>query len=204
MSIKIPGVLSFQRGAIVTDGLLSSIVPTESAERLVPVKVIRHGIRGINNTPKGEDVANIQRTESAKTADDAIGLAVEFSYRTLPANRLLFGCSDPNYRRAAEGFISRFFVRGVPEFDEVCLRYARNILNGRWLWISSSMPSVIIERSVVTSERSQAACRVWKLRLAASMKPCASKPSGTPQFCDPASAAPIMEPLPPAAGCAAS
>jgi CRISPR-associated protein Csy3 len=144
MSIKIPGVLSFQRGAIVTDGLLSSIVPTESAERLVPVKVIRHGIRGINNTPKGEDVANIQRTESAKTAGDAIGLAVEFSYRTLPANRLLFGCSDPNYRRAAEGFISRFFVRGVPEFDEVCLRYARNILNGRWLWRNRMLGEVSV------------------------------------------------------------
>jgi CRISPR-associated protein Csy3 len=144
MGIKIPGVLSFQRGTIVTDGTLSSIVPGESAERLVPISVIRHGIRGINNTPKGEDVANIQRTESAKTAASATGLAVEFSYRTLPADRLLFGCSDPAYRRAAEGFIARFFVRGVPEFDEVCLRYARNILNGRWLWRNRMLGEVSV------------------------------------------------------------
>lgn len=144
MSIKIPGVLSFQRGAILTDGVLSSIVPSGNADRLVPVKVIRHGIRGINNSPKGDDVANIQRTESAKTATDAVGLAVEFSYRTLPAERLLFGCSDPVYRRAAEGFITRFFQRGVPEFDEVCLRYARNILNGRWLWRNRMLGEVSV------------------------------------------------------------
>jgi CRISPR-associated protein Csy3 len=147
MSIKIPGVLSFQRGTIVTDGTLASIVPGESAERFVPIKVIRHGIRGINNNPKGEDVAkiaNIQRTESAKTATNAIGLAVEFSFRTLPADRLLFGCSDPDYRRAVDGFIARFFVRGMPEFDEVCLRYARNILNGRWLWRNRMLGEVSV------------------------------------------------------------
>lgn len=144
MSIKIPGVLSFQRGTIVTDGTLSSIVPGEAAERFVPIKVIRHGIRGINNSPKGEDVANIQRTESAKTATDAVGLAVAFSCRTLPAERLLFGCSDPTYRRAVDGFIARFFVRGVPEFDEVCRRYARNILNGRWLWRNRMLGDVSV------------------------------------------------------------
>jgi CRISPR-associated protein Csy3 len=148
MSIKIPGVLSFQRGTIVTDGTLASIVPRESEERLVPIKVIRHGIRGINNNPKDENsahIANVQRTESAKTATDAIGLAVEFSFRTLPADHLLFGCSDPDYRRAVDGFIARFFVRGVREFDEVCLRYARNILNGRWLWRNRMLGDVSVE-----------------------------------------------------------
>lgn len=136
MSIKVPKVLSFQRGTIVSDGTLSSIVPTEKGEELVPIKVVRHGIRGINNKPKpnSDGVANIQRTESAKTAADAVGLAVEFAYRTLSADQLLFGCSDPAYRLAVNGFVERFFVRGIPEFDEVCLRYARNILNGRWLW----------------------------------------------------------------------
>ena len=54
--------------------------------------------------------------------------------------------------------------------------------------ISSSMPSVIMERSVAMSERSQAACKVTKLRLAADTKPSASKPAGMPQFCEPAEA----------------
>ena len=56
------------------------------------------------------------------------------------------------------------------------------------------MSSVIIERSDVMSARSHAACRVVKLRLAASRKPGASKPSGTPQFCEPLKAEPIIEP----------
>ena len=65
------------------------------------------------------------------------------------------------------------------------------------------MVSVIMERSVATSERSQAAWSVMKLRLAASVKPATSKPSGTPQFCAPAKAEPITVP-PPAGWRAAS
>ena len=151
MSIKIPQVLSFQRGTIVSDGTLSSIVPSGDAERFVPIKVIRHGIRGINNTPKNGDAANIQRTESAKTATSAVGLAVEFAYRTLAAEQLLFGCSDPAYRLAVKGFVDRFFVRGVPEFDEVCRRYARNILNGRWLWRNLMLGQVSVSAEVKSS-----------------------------------------------------
>ncbi len=46
------------------------------------------------------------------------------------------------------------------------------------------------------SERSQASCKVTKLRLAAATKPSVSKPAGTPQFCEPARAEPICTPLP--------
>lgn len=135
MSVKLPSVLSVQRGTIVTDGLMSSIVlDKQGKERLDEIRVIRHGIRGINNNPKSGAAANIQRTESAKTSPDAIGLAVEFSLRTIAAEQLLFSCSDIDYRSALDAFVRRYFVRGVAEFDEVCRRYARNILNGRWLW----------------------------------------------------------------------
>ena len=149
MSIKIPGVLSFQRGSIVTDGTMSSIVPGSGADRFVPIRVIRHGIRGINNAPKKEDeVANIQRTESAKTSPDAVGLAVDFSLRMLPAKELLFGCSELEYRKVAEGFVDRFFSRGVLELDEIGRRYARNILNGRWLWRNRMLGDVSVTAQV--------------------------------------------------------
>jgi hypothetical protein len=55
------------------------------------------------------------------------------------------------------------------------------------------MPSVIMERSVAMSERSHADCSVTKLRLAAVRKPSASKPSGMPQFCEPARPEPISD-----------
>ena len=51
-------------------------------------------------------------------------------------------------------------------------------------------------RSDAMSERSQADCSVTKLRLAAVRKPSVSKPSGTPQFCEPARAEPICTPEP--------
>ena len=146
MSSKLPNVLSIQRGTIVTDGLMSSIiVDKEGKERHEKIRVIRHGIRGINNNPKNGDAANIQRTESAKTSPEAVGLAVEFSLRTIAARDLLFSCSDPQYRAALESFIDRFFKRGVLEFDEVCRRYARNVLNGRWLWRNRVLGEVKVE-----------------------------------------------------------
>ena len=146
MSTKLPNVLSVQRGTIVTDGLFSSIVEDpQGKEHLEKIRVIRHGIRGINNHPKNGDAANIQRTESAKTSHNAIGLAVEFSLRTIPAADLLFSCSDPTYRAALEGFIKRYFARDVLEFDEVCRRYARNILNGRWLWRNCVLGDTTVE-----------------------------------------------------------
>ena len=137
MSIEIPSVLSVQRGTIVSDGILSSIIPIGDGKpetTHVRVKVVRHGIRGTLPEKTKDGVSNPQRTESAKTHPDAIGVAVDFSFRTIPAKALIFNCSDKAYRQALQGFIDRFFVRGVPEFDEVCRRYARNILNGRWLW----------------------------------------------------------------------
>lgn len=135
MAIKIPSVLSVQRGTIVTDGIMSSVVTKNNGEfDKRPVRVIRHGIRGVLPEKGKDSVSNPQRTESAKTTPDAIGLEVTFSFRTIPSSELVFACSDAAYRQALGGFIDRFFRRGVQEFDEVCLRYARNIFNGRWLW----------------------------------------------------------------------
>ncbi len=136
MSINIPSVLSIQRGTIVSDGVMFSLIKHANGDfERRPIRVIRHGIRGV--LPKKDNrqgVANPQRTESAKTSPDAIGLEVSFAFRTIAAKDLIFACSDVAYRQALDGFIDRFFRRGVSEFDEVCLRYARNILNGRWLW----------------------------------------------------------------------
>src|SRR5574343_249815 len=71
--------------------------------------------------------------------------------------------------------------------------------SANWLRVSATMVSVIIERSRPMSERSQASCKVMKLRLAASTKPATSKSAGMPQPCAPPCTprrpAPIMEPV---------
>lgn len=137
MAIKIPDVLSLQRGTIVTDGIMKSIiVGKDGNEYLEPVRVIRHGIRGVTAKEDTKNVSNIQRTESAKTSHNAIGVQVDFSYRAVEAKNLIFSSSDAAYRKAFDAAIGRLFYNenDVHELDEVCRRYARNILNGRWLW----------------------------------------------------------------------
>jgi len=73
---KLPGVLSFQRCLLVTDGLFYNELDNGN---LSPLWVIRHGIRGTQNinkaskegqaasaSAKREEVSNIQTTDSAK------------------------------------------------------------------------------------------------------------------------------------------
>jgi CRISPR-associated protein Csy3 len=132
MSVKdFPSVLSIQRGTVITDGIMYEVIPGKNAKK---VRVVRHGILGVLPEKEGNSVNNPQRTESAKTSYEATALEVRYSYRTIPAKSLLFDCSAQSYRNTMEEFIDRFFKRGNKEFDEVCRRYARNILNGRWLW----------------------------------------------------------------------
>lgn len=148
MSVKsFPSVLSVQRGTIVTDGIMCSVISSSGnkPESIEKVRVVRHGILGVLPEKKDESVNNPQRTESAKTSPDASGLEVRFSYRTIPSSELLFDCSDLSYRQTLDQFIEKFFQSGVPEFEEVCCRYARNILNGRWLWRNRVLGKVSVK-----------------------------------------------------------
>ena len=131
---KLPGVLSFQRLTVLSDALFFS-VNGQGARR--PLDVVRHGIRGTQNVngKTDKDVSNIQVTESAKTASDATGFEVEFSVAFLPLDRAIHSCAgegSDKIREAVESFVDR--ARGSQGVEDVALRYARNILNGRWLW----------------------------------------------------------------------
>ena len=128
---KLPGVLSFQRGSIITDGAFFN----KNAGK-TPVYVVRHGIAGTQNTASGkENSSNVQVTETAKTDVDASGLIIKFSLRFLPLEKTLFSCAGTDMedlRLAIDGFCSRAYNSNG--LDEVSRRYARNILNGRWVW----------------------------------------------------------------------
>ena len=140
---KLPGVLSFQRGFIISDGLFYSVL--EDATEY-PVDVVRHGIRGtqnINNDAVTE-VSNIQTTETAKTDSKAIGAKVSFGLRVLPISDTLFACAGSDVqaiRQALDGFIERAITS--EGLQEVARRYARNLLNGRWLWRNRILGSTI-------------------------------------------------------------
>lgn len=147
---KLPGVLAFQRGLVITDALFFNVLP----EGQTPVMVVRHGIRGTQNVNKDGDaekstaanakrqeVSNIQTTDTAKLDEEAHALAVRFSLRFLDLKDVLFACAPAstdaddlvrNYRDSVTGFIERAKASGG--LDEVAQRFARNIANGRWLW----------------------------------------------------------------------
>jgi CRISPR-associated protein Csy3 len=148
---KLPGVLSFQRGTLVSDALFFNVFADRPPS---PLHVIRHGIRGtqnVNKAPKSagstassaarENVSNIQITDSAKLDPNAIALMVRFDIRFLPIRDLLFACAPSKEDKPADIAAMRenfqTFVNkaiGSDGLRDVAHRYARNIANGRFLW----------------------------------------------------------------------
>lgn len=147
---KLPGVLAFQRGLVITDALFFNVLKDGQS----PVMVVRHGIRGTQNVNKDgsaekstaanakrQEVSNIQTTDTAKLHEEAQALAVRFSLRFLDLKNVLFACAPSstdaddlvrNYRESVTGFIER--AKDSSGLEEVASRFARNIANGRWLW----------------------------------------------------------------------
>lgn len=148
---KLPGVLSFQRCVLLSDGLFYNLFDGGARQ---PLYVMRHGIRGtqnVNNGSKagqgtagsvGREVSNIQVTDSAKLADGAT-LEVDFDIRTLPLSQALYSCApsqgetteDINaFRDAFNGFLEKAATSSEKPIHKLALRYARNVANGRFLW----------------------------------------------------------------------
>ena len=145
---KLPGVLAFNRCHVVTDAEMFSRLP-DGADAAIPV--IRHGIRGTQNVNdgKGNDgqkvaaggdrsISNIQITESAKLDSKASALVIRFGIGMLDIGLSLDSCVGTDkengrmMRDTIHGFIER--AKASQGLNEITLRYARNIANGRWLW----------------------------------------------------------------------
>jgi CRISPR-associated protein Csy3 len=149
---KLPSVLSFQRGMVVSDGLFFNQF---SDGTVSPLHVVRHGIRGTQNinkkgstkdgatagSAKRQEVSNIQTTDTAKLAPGSVALQVRFDVRFINLNSALFACAPGKddlaedlqvLRSALSGFIAR--AKESDGLKEVARRYARNIANGRFLW----------------------------------------------------------------------
>lgn len=168
---KLPGVLSLQRGMILSDAMFYSLMP--GGER-VPLYVMRHGIRGTQNviekksddaassvaSAKGREVSNIQQTDSAKLAPEATALEVRFDVRFADLSGALFSCApsksdtmdDINaFKAALSEFIAR--AKDGDALDLLSLRYARNIANGRWLWRNRTIAESISVKVTIGSSQ---------------------------------------------------
>lgn len=145
---KIPGVTSFTRRAIISDGVFTSLVSDGENVYEKPVTVNRHGIRGtqnINNTAK-RDPVNIQITETARTDVNAEALIIRFNLRFLPLDTGLHSCAvskeaERELTTMLKDAYDTFMTSAIESngLTEVSMRTARNILNGRWLWRNRSL-----------------------------------------------------------------
>lgn len=148
---KLPGALSMDRTLVVTDGIMKNLFDDGST---TPVAVIRHGIRGTQNINNGKDhsVSNIQETDTAKLDVNAKGMQVEFSIRFLDIADTLSSCAPgkgddaqliDEFKSSLNHFITK--AKSSKGVQEIALRYARNIANGRWLWRNRT----IAQRAVI-------------------------------------------------------
>lgn len=153
---KLPGVLAFNRGHVVTDGEMFNEIAGQY--ETYPVEVVRHGIRGTQNINDGKgneetaangvrNVSNIQITETAKLESSADALVVRFGLSMLDMAGSLDSCvaADKDagrmMRATFEDFVSR--AKASEGIVEVARRYARNIANGRWLWRNRTIARLI-------------------------------------------------------------
>lgn len=160
---KLPGVLAFNRGHVVTDGEMFNEIGGQY--EIYPVEVVRHGIRGTQNVNDGKgkeetaangvrNISNIQITETAKLDSNADALIVRFGLAMLDMAGSLDSCvaADKDagrmMRATFEDFVGR--AKASAGIVEVARRYARNIANGRWLWRNRTIAK-LIEIEVSTS-----------------------------------------------------
>lgn len=154
---KLPGVLAFNRGHVVTDGEMFNEINGQQFEDH-PVDVVRHGIRGTQNINNGKgneetaangvrNVSNIQITETAKLKSNAEALIVRFGLSMLDMAGSLDSCVAANkddgrmMRKTFVDFVDR--AKASKGIVEVACRYARNIANGRWLWRNRTIARLI-------------------------------------------------------------
>lgn len=141
-----PSMLSLNRCMTVSDGEMFSLLGEDDrASSCPPIEVRRHGFRGTMGErdviAKGRDgsISQVRTTETARTAPGAIGLLVRFSLRI---HKIGSGMTinSPQYQDKLKEFIDAAVGNGDhPVVEELSRRYARNILNGRWLWRNANL-----------------------------------------------------------------
>jgi CRISPR-associated protein Csy3 len=161
---KLPSILSFTRGLMITDGVMESLLDADVTR---PILIERHGIAGTQNTATPTDNATmIQITDSAKLDPSATALRIRFGLGFFDLKDALYACSVKGksakdqkekaeevkaFVAAALGFVDR--AKSSNATLEIASRYARNIANARWTWRNRAMATTITVSVLVDGER---------------------------------------------------
>lgn len=141
---KLPAVLGIQKSLILTDGVFENVFENGSTSDL---NVYRTTVLGTQNVvDKLDNVMNIQEIEIAKTDKNAQKARVSFEVRGANLFENISVCSnllnkkDPKIiektTKELKNIFNEFYNKSIESkaLNKICYRYARNILNGRWLW----------------------------------------------------------------------
>lgn len=141
--IKTASVLAFERKLANSDAILSS--GNWQGDTWQPIRIQEKAVRGtISNRLKNALVsdptkldaeiqkANLQRVDVAALPADADTLKMSFSLRVLGHLSVPSVCNDRQYQDALQEVIEGYISENG--FDELALRYAVNLANGRFLW----------------------------------------------------------------------
>lgn len=164
---KLP-VVATRRCYVMSDALFFNV----SDGRRSPLEVVRHGVRGTQNpspfkganseTVKEENVQDSndkgevrgpQVVESAKTHPSAKFVEVEFDLSFIDlANSLSSVAGDfkDEFQLSYASFVE--MVKPSDGINEVSRRFARNILNGRWLFRNRLIAKDIVVKVYVEKE----------------------------------------------------
>lgn len=142
--LKTPSVLAFESKLACSDALFLSgnWDARGNAATWQPINVTEKSVRGtISNRIKGAkaskidaevEKANLQTVDNAALPFDADTLKVRFSLRVLEDLSVPSTCNNPEYQHALAGLVSTYVQENG--FNELALRYATNLANGRFLW----------------------------------------------------------------------
>jgi len=147
MAIKTASVLAFERKLANSDAVMyaGNWQQRNSSENWQPIAIQSKDVRGtisnrLKNALQSDPVkldaeiqkANLQRVDVAALPFDADTLKVTFSLRVLGNLALPSACNDQEYQAALARVINGY-VNKIG-FNELAVRYATNIANGRFLW----------------------------------------------------------------------
>ena len=150
----LPGSIAFQRGQVITEAVFTNSDNT-------PINVIMHeamGPQNVNKDKKGSSNTEVMvetripyTTNTALTNSTATHFNVAFSVKFAPLENALYSTFNSKndkenlsaqYREAIGSFTQK--ALNSESLKDLSCRYARNILNGRWLWKNRKYASNIL------------------------------------------------------------
>ena len=145
IEVKTPSVLAFSRTVEPTDGFFYQKNSQDPDAKLQPVAISKRSIRttmsnrqkpALAKNPEKLNAeiikANLQTPEICYLEEDCDIMVVKFGVKFLPFDGSACSCNSPSFLTKVKALVADYAER--EQYDEIALRYATNIANGRWLW----------------------------------------------------------------------